>query len=86
MKKSTKLGLGAMAFLLGAVALTGCTSSFCNNKDLSHMLYAYDFGVTSYSNTQEEGYEPLVISGLDITGVYYKVSMDDAYGINKVNA
>lgn len=50
------------------------------------MLYAYDSGVTSYSNTLEDGYEALTIDGYTITGVYYKVSFTDAYGINKVNS
>lgn len=86
MKKGTKLGLGAMTLLLGAVVLTGCTSSFCNNKDLSHMLYAYDAGVTVYSNTEEEGFTALTIADYEISNVYYKTSFKDAYAINKVNA
>lgn len=89
MKKGTKLGLGGLTLLLGAVVLSGCTASFCNNSDLSHMLYAFDYGVTSYSLTNEDGYELLTLDdaqALSALGtVYYKASYDNAYGIKAVD-
>lgn len=88
MKKGTKLGLGAIGLLLGTVVLSSCTSSFCNNIDKAHMLYLFDYGVTTYYDTEVEGSKQLVLSidGSDVTtNVYAKVSFEDAYGINKVN-
>ena len=51
MKKSIKFGLGGMLLLLGVTILSGCTASFCSSKDKAHMLYAYDYGVTEYTDT-----------------------------------
>ena len=89
MKKGTKLGLGGLTLLLGAVVLSGCTASFCNNSDLSHMLYAFDYGVTSYSLTNEDGYELLTLDDAQAQSalgtVYYKASYDNAYGIKAVD-
>lgn len=83
MKKGTKIGLGGMTLLLGSVLLTGCTASFCSNKDKAHMLYLYDYGVTTYYDTQVEGSELLTIDGITFSNnIYYKASYDDAYGIN----
>ena len=50
MKRRTKLGLFGGALLLGTVALSGCTNSFCSTKDKAHMMYAFDFGVTAFYN------------------------------------
>ncbi len=90
MKKGTKLGLGAFTLLLGAVVLSGCTASFCDNKDMSHMLYAYDYGVTEYSDTAKEGFSLLTLDDADAqakitTNIYVKTSFDNAYGIKAVN-
>ena len=60
MKKGTKLSLGVLTILLGAVALSGCTASFCSVEDRAHILYAYDYGVTEYHSTQVEGSVELV--------------------------
>ena len=54
MKKGTKLGLGAFAFLAGALVLTGCTNSFCSKDDRAHIMYAFDFGVSEYHEASEE--------------------------------
>ena len=51
MKKSIKFGLGGMLLLLGVTVLSGCTASFCSSKDKAHILYAYDYGVTEYTDT-----------------------------------
>ena len=48
MKRSTKLALGGIALLAGAVVLSGCTASFCTVTDQAHILYAFDYGVTDY--------------------------------------
>ncbi len=48
MKRKTKLALGGITLLLGAVVLSGCTQSFCSVTDKAHMLYAFDYGVTDY--------------------------------------
>ena len=55
MKKSTKFGLGASLLLLGTVALSGCTASFCSVDDKAHILYMYDFGVSEYYNDAGSG-------------------------------
>ena len=54
MKKGTKLGLGAFAFLAGALVLTGCTNSFCSKDDRAHIMYAFDFGVSEYHEASEK--------------------------------
>ena len=54
MKKGTKIGLGAVAFLAGAIVLTGCTNSFCSKTDKAHILYAFDHGVTYYYDNANE--------------------------------
>ena len=48
MKRKTKLALGGITLLLGAVVLSGCTASFCSVTDKAHILYAFDYGVTHY--------------------------------------
>ncbi len=48
MKKRTKLALGGLVAIAGAVLLSGCTQSFCSNNDQGRMLYAFDPGVTRY--------------------------------------
>ncbi|MCR5185269.1 MAG: YidC/Oxa1 family membrane protein insertase [Bacilli bacterium] len=48
MKRKTKLTLGGLSLLLGAVVLSGCTASFCSVTDKAHILYAFDYGVTRY--------------------------------------
>ena len=48
MKRRTKLSLFGGVLLLGTIALSGCTNSFCSTKDKAHMMYAFDFGVTAF--------------------------------------
>ena len=50
MKKITKLGIGGLGLLLGAMVLTGCTASFCSTNDKAHIMYMYDYGVSEYKN------------------------------------
>ena len=61
MKRRTKLGLFGGAILLGTVALSGCTNSFCSTKDKAHMMFAFDFGVTAfYDSNNDEGTRSLL--------------------------
>ena len=48
MKKRTKLTLGGIALVAGAILLSSCTASFCSNLDKAHILYAFDYGVSDY--------------------------------------
>jgi len=71
MKRSTKIGLGAVTLLLGAVILSGCTASFCSTTDKTHILYAMDYGVTDYIERDSSDSEttPITITwkGTDYT-------------------
>ena len=42
MKKVTKFGLIGGSLLISAIALSGCTASFCSTLDKPHMMYAFD--------------------------------------------
>lgn len=53
MKKGTKLGIGLAALLMGGMVLSGCTNSFCSTVDKAHILYAIDFGVCKYYDSEE---------------------------------
>ena len=64
MKKGTKIGLGAVAFLAGAIVLTGCTNSFCSKTDKAHILYAFDHGVTYYYDKTSEADKITELTGL----------------------
>ena len=55
MKKTTKLALGGITLLLGAVVLSGCTANFCTVTDKAHILYAFDYGVTDYVAAEGAG-------------------------------
>ncbi len=85
MKKRTKLTVGAMTVLAGVLLLSSCTASFCSNLDKAHILYAFDYGVSDYYETQEEG-TLQVFEGN--TNVFYKAVMPSANnsGIGKANA
>ena len=52
MKRRTKLALGGVSLLLGAIAITGCTQSFCSNTDIARMVYAFDPGITRYETDE----------------------------------
>ena len=49
MKKGTKIGLGVALLVLGTVAVTSCTQSFCSATDTARIMYAYEPGITRYS-------------------------------------
>ena len=85
MKKRTKLTVGAMTVLAGVLLLSSCTASFCSNLDKAHILYAFDYGVSDYYETQEEG-TLQVFEGN--TNVFYKAVIPSANnsGIGKANA
>ncbi|MCD8209505.1 MAG: membrane protein insertase YidC [Coprobacillus sp.] len=55
MKRGSKIGLGCGIALLALVALSSCTQSFCSVKDEANILYAFDYGVTSYYDANEVG-------------------------------
>ena len=48
MRKRTKFTIAGLTLLAGALLLTGCTASFCSEKDKAHILYAFDYGVSDY--------------------------------------
>lgn len=48
MKKGTKIGLGVGMLLLGVVAVTSCTQSFCSPTDSARIMYAFEPGITRY--------------------------------------
>lgn len=81
MKKGTKLGLGAFAFLAGALVLTGCTNSFCSKDDKAHIMYAFDFGVSEYhdvsekSSLEEKGYKIYEVDGN--TNIIYTAAFEN---------
>ena len=85
MKKRTKLTVGAMTVLAGVLLLSSCTASFCSNIDKAHILYAFDYGVSDYYETQEEGTFQVFEGN---TNVYYKAVMPSSNnsGIGKANA
>ena len=58
MKKLTKLGIGGLGLLMGAMVLTGCTASFCSTNDKAHMMYMFDYGVSEYHNDAGTPDEP----------------------------
>ena len=82
MKKGTKIGLGAIALLGGAMILTGCTNSFCSKEDKAHILYAFDAGVTQYYDASEaaeltaEGYTVKNLEGFN--NVVYVASLSNS--------
>ena len=46
MKRRTKIGLSLAAVALGAVALSGCTKSFCSQIDIARMKFAFEPGIS----------------------------------------
>ena len=85
MEKRTKLTMGALAVVAGALLLSSCTASFCSNLDKAHILYAFDYGVCDYYETQVEGSLPVFD---DNANIYYKVVRPSytASGIGKTDA
>ena len=54
MKKRTKLTIGALAVVAGALLLSSCTTSFCSKNDKAHILYAFDYGVCDYYDAEHK--------------------------------
>lgn len=55
MKKGTKIGLSLAAVAFGAVALSGCTKSFCSQVDLARMKYAFEPGISMINPSSTGG-------------------------------
>lgn len=93
MKKGTKLGLGLTSLFLGAMVLTGCTNSFCSAKDKAHILYAIDFGVSQYYETEAEAQAAAgengkygLINTIDgLSNVYYAAKLDNCKSLQKIH-
>ncbi|MBP5574890.1 MAG: membrane protein insertase YidC [Bacilli bacterium] len=89
MKKRTKLTIGGLALLAGTLLLSSCTASFCTPNDKAHIMYAFDYGVTDYSNTATDSdgnaFEQVFPGN---TNVYYKVNVptSTSSGIGKVTS
>ena len=86
MKRRTKLGLLGGAILLGTVALSSCTSSFCSTKDKAHMMFAFDFGVTEFYANQnaENTREVLTVNGDTYSNIYVEYSLDNCPALVKI--
>ena len=86
MKKRTKLLTGALTVLAGVLLLSSCTASFCSETDKAHILYAFDYGVSDYSETKvDDTYKPVFEGN---TSIYYKVEVptNTGSGIGKANS
>ena len=83
MKKRTKLTIGALAVVASALILSSCTNSFCSKTDKAHILYAFDYGVCDYYDTEVDGSKKVFD---DNEHLFYKVVKPDqaASGIGKV--
>ena len=94
MKKGTKIGLGVAALLLGAVALSGCTNSFCSVKDKAHILYGIEHGVCEYYDTEAEAQARLPeepnasthrVGQVAGSNLYYYASLDNCGNLKKIH-
>ena len=86
MKKRTKLLTGALTVLAGVLLLSSCTASFCSETDKAHILYAFDYGVSDYSETKvDDTYKPVFEGN---TFIYYKVEVptNTGSGIGRANS
>ena len=86
MKKRTKLLTGALTVLAGVLLLSSCTASFCSETDKAHILYAFDYGVSDYSETKvDDTYKPVFEGN---TSIYYKVEVptNTGSGIGRANS
>ena len=85
MKKRTKLLTGALTVLAGVLLLSSCTASFCSETDKAHILYAFDYGVSDYCETQVEGAKPVFEGN---TNIYYTVNVptNSGSGIGRANS
>ena len=78
MKRRTKLTMGAAALLLGTIALSGCTASFCSVNDQAHMLYVFDYGVTAYYSESNKPEGAVALDGFNGVYVTYSLSNNEA--------
>ena len=85
MKKRTKLLTGALTVLAGVLLLSSCTASFCSETDKAHILYAFDYGVSDYCETQVEGAQPVFEGN---TNIYYTIARptNTGSGIGKTDS
>ncbi len=67
MKKGTKIGIGATLLLLGVMAVSSCTQSFCSPTDTARIMYAFDPGLT---RIKSGGTEDVTFNG---TGCSYRI-------------
>ena len=74
MKKRTKLTLGGIAVVAGAILLSSCTASFCSNLDKAHILYAFDYGVSDYYDAEHKP-EGAIQAIEGNTNIYYVVNV-----------
>ena len=92
MKKSTKLGLGIGALLLGTLLLSGCTNSFCSTVDKAHILYAIDHGVCEYYETEAEAKAASeagkgnYVGQVPDTNIYYAAGFSNSGNLKKIRA
>ena len=94
MKKSTKIGIGIAAVLFGAVALSGCTNSFCSTVDKAHILYAIDHGVSNYYDSEDDAKAQLPedaderyyrVGQVEGTNVWYYASLENCKNLKKIH-
>ena len=79
MKKRTKLSLGGLALVAGALLLSSCTASFCSNLDKAHILYAFDYGVCDYYDAEHKPEEAIrAIEGND--NIWYVINVPSNAG------
>ena len=85
MKNRTKLTVLGLSFLAGTILLSGCTASFCSNDDKAHILYAFDYGVSDYYDSNVENSKQVFEGN---TNLYYLIKTPDSTssGIGKVTA
>ena len=88
MKKGTKLGIGLAALLMGGMVLSGCTNSFCSTTDKAHILYAIDFGVCKYFDSEEEARAQTTESAIGqvegLNNVWYSAKFENCKSLNKI--
>ncbi len=93
MKKGAKIGIGLATLLLGVVALSGCTNSFCSTVDKAHILYAIDHGVCEYFDTEDEANAKLSaepdasvekVGKVEGSNIYYYANLNYSKNLNKI--
>ena len=75
MKRKGKLGLSLAAIALGAVALSGCTKSFCSQVDVARMKFAFEPGI---SEIIQGGDEDSVVFKTEVNGNTYTYTITHA--------